>query len=180
MEQEKYRISEDGTMLVKKVASNRIGVMPFVFGTREVWFPCLEANPDRVYIKMMLGGWCGLHKFEEKRWICGFYYLFTCGGFGVFYLFDLMQMFLGNYSVNEICYVETQGEIERQKRKFYYRPLTDKRKAIMLFIAAIFLVVLVTRLIYQPIYTFCMKLFADALMRLVYENDTTAILPLLP
>lgn len=64
---ENYRHGPDGTLLVKKIEPLRIGGFDTILSGREVWFPCSQEDPDRQYRKMVLGGWFGYHKFQEKK-----------------------------------------------------------------------------------------------------------------
>jgi len=151
MEKDKnYRYTEDGTLLVRKAESAYKGSVGALFPTMEVWYRCSEKNPDTQYLKMLCGGWFGIHKFMEGSYLQGIFYLLTCGCFGVFYFYDLLMMICGNYFYKEICYMEADIGIERKMERVYYAPLRNKKKACGLLLVAIDILLLAVLFIYQP------------------------------
>ncbi len=50
----------------------------------------------------------------------GILYLLTCGGFGVFYVFDVLNILSDNYSISQVNYTEElDGRIVRRKLRIY-------------------------------------------------------------
>lgn len=154
---EKYRITRDGVMLVRKSEGVCFGEMSTVLGNREVWYRCSEKEPMKQYITMALGGWFGLHKFLEKKYWQGLFYLLTCGCFGVFYLYDLLLMVVGDYSYKAVSYTEEDEGVKRTMQRIYYRPLEDKKKCLLWFVMALGILFLAIFLIYQPVGTFVLE-----------------------
>lgn len=180
MKQENYRMAEDGTLLVRKTEDVRMGKLPVYLGTRELWFPCIDTDSDRQYLLMAAGGWFGLHKFMEKRYLYGLFYLLTCGCFGVFYLLDLVEMLCGNYRVNRISYDtdNDSGELKRRRRRFYYGPLRNKKKAAILLFMAFFLTVILVQFLYRPVGIYVIGTISEMIAESVSEGSTDTILSL--
>ena len=147
-QEEKYRVISDGITLVKKMESYEFGGISTMLGNREVWYRCSEKEPEKQFLTMVLGGWFGLHKFLD---------LLTCGCFGVFYLYDLFAMFVGDYSYKAIPYVEEDEGLKRTMKKIYYKPLEDKKKSFLLLLLAMGILFLAILLIYQPVGTFILE-----------------------
>lgn len=156
-QEEKYRVISDGITLVKKMESYEFGGISTMLGNREVWYRCSEKEPEKQFLTMVLGGWFGLHKFLEKKYWQGIFYLLTCGCFGVFYLYDLFAMFVGDYSYKAITYVEEDEGLKRTMKKIYYKPLEDKKKSFLLLLLAMGILFLAILLIYQPVGTFILE-----------------------
>ena len=176
MKQEDYRRAEDGTLLVRKVEDVRMGHLPVSLGVREIWFPCLEVDADRHYLLMVLGGWFGLHKFQEKRYFYGMFYLLTCGCFGVFYLLDLVEMLCGNYRVVRVSYGMEKGVLERKRKRFYYAPVKEKRRAVFLLGFAFFLTVVLVQFLYRPVGTMVIGTVAEIIAKSVSEGELLGFL----
>lgn len=153
MREDCYRKAEDGTLLVKKYVKRQIGTLSMPFGEQELWFPCLSDDPDKRFLTMFFGGWFGYHRFQEKRYLYGLFYFLTCGCFGVFYLFDLLEMLWGNYGIHQISYEYEQESLVRKKKRYYYAPLKQPRRAIVLLVIAFFLTLLLVQFIYRPVGT---------------------------
>ena len=155
---ENYRYTEDGVLLVRKTESGRTGNFGSLFYDRELWFRCSEKDPDRQYLQMVLGGWFGLHKFLEKKYWQGIFYLLTCGCFGVFYLYDLFAMFVGDYSYKAVTYVEEDEGLKRIMQKIYYKPLEKVLFPFLLqlFFLLYFLLYILVQTLFQFLYFFCM------------------------
>lgn len=152
MDREKdYRYTEDGVLLVRKLEAEKLGGFDTLVGNKEMWYRCSEKDSDSQYLKVVLGGWCGLHKFMEGSWLQGLFYLMTCGCFGVFYLCDLLTLFLGNYFYRDVTYVDEGMGIERRMQKIYYAPLEHRKRAALLFLLAFLILILAVCFIYQPI-----------------------------
>lgn len=156
-QEEKYRVTADGITLVRKMESYEFGGISTVIGSREVWYRCSEKEPEKQFLTMVLGGWFGLHKFLEKKYFQGIFYLLTCGCFGVFYLYDLFAMFVGDYSYKAVTYAETDEGLKRTMQRIYYKALQDKRKALLLILAAMGILFFAILLIYQPVGSFVIE-----------------------
>ncbi len=77
--------------------------------------------------------------------------------FGVFYLYDLFAMFVGDYSYKAVTYVEEDEGLKRTMQKIYYKPLEDKRKSFLLLLLAMGILFLAIFLIYQPVGNFILE-----------------------
>lgn len=149
-EKSKYKYTEDGQLLVRKKVSET--VLPGLYTEdHDMWFPCNRKNPDHHYVVMLLAGWFGLHKFQERSFLQGVFYLLTCGCFGVFYLCDLISMLGGTYCYWENEYLEKDGDIERRRKRIYYGPLRHRGRGVLLLIIGAFLVWAVVTFVYQPV-----------------------------
>ena len=92
----------------------------FGYSVREDWYPIADEDPDRYLLLTILGGWFGLHKFTSREYGSGIFYLLTFGGFGIFYLFDVLSILCGTYSVNQTEYFENEsGVLTRKKTKVF-------------------------------------------------------------
>lgn len=151
MREENFRMDEDGKRYVKRVEPVHMGILPITMSYREFWFPCSDRDSDAQYLKTVLFGWFGYHRFGEGKWLIGLFYLCTCGCFGVFYLYDLLEMILGNYWYTKVTYEEGEEGIVRQKRKFYYAPLQKKRRAFLLLMMAVLLCLFLIYFLYGPL-----------------------------
>ena len=156
-QKERYRVTRDGIMLVKKMQDYEFCGISVMHGSREVWYRCSEKKPEKQFMAMVFGGWFGLHKFLEKKYWQGIFYLLTCGCFGVFYFFDLFAMLAGDYSCRKVSYTEDGRRIRRNTQKIYYKPLEDKKKCFLLLFPAMGILALALLLIYQPAGTFLLE-----------------------
>lgn len=163
MREESFRMDEDGRRYVKRMEPVHLGVLPITMSYRERWFPCSDKDSDAQYLKMVLLGWFGYHRFREGKWLVGLFYLYTCGCFGVFYLYDLIEMILGNYWYTKVTYEKGEEGIVRQKRKYYYAPLQQKRRAFLLLPAAVFLCLILIFTLYGPLLQWVLALCATVI-----------------
>ena len=146
----KYKYTDDGQLLVRKTVSEP--ALPGSYPTeRKMCFPCSGENPDHHYGIMVLTGWFGYHKFRERCFMQGLFYLLTCGCFGVFYLCDLISMLCGTYCYWETEYLEREGSLERRRKKIYYGPMQHRRRGVFLLLAGVLIVLAAVSFIYQPI-----------------------------
>lgn len=86
-------------------------------------YPLSDVNTNTYYVLLLFGGLFGIHKFYLKKWFKGISYLFTCGFFGVAWLFDLISLFLNR----------------ARDRKGFYLNLLSKKKG-RLFLTAFWLI----------------------------------------
>lgn len=173
---ENYRHGPDGTLLVKKLEPLRIGGFDTMLSGREVWFPCSLEDPDRQYRKMVLGGWFGYHKFQEKRWLAGLFYLLTCGCFGVFYLYDLTAMLSGSYFYKRVTYEQGENGIERRMHKIYYGPMEDRKRGLLLLIVAVVLVGAAIFFLYRPLGNVLIAWLSEVISGSVTEEEIGRLL----
>lgn len=145
---ENYRRTEDGTLLVRKPAQGwQMGLSGDT--ERDLWYECSEKSADKRFLLMVAGGWFGLHKFMEGKVLQGFFYLLTCGCFGVFYISDLIAMLGGGYCFKRVVYEDEGKRLERKMHKIYYGPLENKKRAAGLFLLSFVLLVISVQFIYQ-------------------------------
>lgn len=119
------------------------------YSYKEDWYPIANDDPTSFLILTILGGWFGLHKYKVGQVFQGILYTLTAGGFGVFYVFDIISMLLGDYSVVSTSYEETEeGKLKQVKSKIYLDkiPFTFIKKA------GVFLTVLVIAFLSTKIY----------------------------
>lgn len=146
-----YRYAPDGTLLVRKREMVRLGGLDVMFAGRELWFPCSGEDPDEQFRRMVFLGWFGYHRFREGSWLVGICYLLTCGCFGVFYLYDLVAMLTDSYFFTKVPYGQREKGIERQAHRIYYRPVEDRRRALILLPVAVAILVAAIYFVYLPL-----------------------------
>lgn len=140
-----YRIYPDGRMEIKRAVTESVGGVISTFVEKgTAYFPCMEADGDQFFLLTLLGGLFGLHKFKTGNYLRGILYALTCGCCGVFYILDLLSIIFGSYSYSMISSDKSSGTVEFQKKRFYSRPLKNKKKAMLLtLVAAVFAFLLV-------------------------------------
>lgn len=175
-----YRTSEDGALLVKRKLQDKSYGMTNVFSCNELWFPCSDEDADEFYLKVFLGGWFGYHRFKQGQFLYGLFYLFTCGCCGVFYLYDLLELLLGDYYYFETSYDydDVKGAVTRTKRRIYYAELKNKKRAVVLFGVAFFLTVILVQFIYRPVGNLLLCELAQLISQGI-ENGGVTELPIL-
>ncbi|MBQ8006801.1 MAG: TM2 domain-containing protein [Lachnospiraceae bacterium] len=111
----------------------------FGYSYRDDWYPIANENPDRYMLLTVFGGWLGLHKFASREYASGLFYLLTCGGFAVFFLFDVFMILCGTYSVRHTEYYEDEkGILHKKVTKMFLDDVSlGPRKWIFLGIAGI-------------------------------------------
>ncbi len=176
---ENYRYTEDGVLLVRKTESGRTGGIEAMLENRELWYRCSNIDPDSQYLKVVLGGWFGLHKFLECSWLQGIFYLLTCGCFGVFYLCDLFALFCGNYFYKEVTYTDDGQGIERRMQKVYYAPLENRKRAVWLALLAVGILIVAICFVYQPIGNGMIRWITDTVSGQVTEETADKLLHLI-
>lgn len=98
----------------------------FSYSYREDWYPIADDNPDRFFVLTVLGGILGLHKYRAGEITQGLLYTFTFGGFGIFYIFDLLSMLSGTYFVTTTDYTEDEkGKLHQTKSKIFLDRLSS-------------------------------------------------------
>lgn len=139
---------EDGTVYVKRYEKAKYSG----FLKEKKWYRCSDADPNKVFILTLLTGWLGFHRFREGKIWLGIFYLLTCGGFGVFYIFDLIEMITGSRSYEEISYEIYNNKVERNKELVYYKNISNKKIAWITIPIAVIVVFLLINTLYQEFY----------------------------
>ena len=176
---ENYRYTDDGVLLVRKIESGRTSGIGAMLENRELWYRCCEKDPDSQYLKVVLSGWFGFHKFLEGSWLQGIFYLLTCGCFGVFYFCDLLALFCGNYFYKEVTYMDEGQGIERRMQKIYYVPLENRKRAVWLTLLAVGILIVAICFVYQPIGNGLIGWITDTVSGQVTEETADKILQLI-
>ena len=147
-----YLVDSDGSMKVKKIisASNGVGIPVLSGSVSKHLFPCEEVDGNKAYITTLAGGWFGLHKFQRGKWGQGLLYLLTCGVGGVFYVYDLIMMLIGNYYDTKVEYSMVEGHITQKKQRVYARPVRNKRIWALTVPVAMLFTWAVTTFVYIP------------------------------
>ncbi len=92
----------------------------FGYSYRDAYYPVAEDDPKRfLYVTLFLGIFGG-HKFMAGEYGKGILYLLTCGGFGVFYVCDVLNILTENYCITQVNYMEEpDGGLVRRKLRIY-------------------------------------------------------------
>lgn len=160
---ENYRYTEDGALLVRKYGVCRWGGFLPMLPNREMWYLCSGEDSDKYFGRMVLLGWFGWHKFQRGAWAAGLCYLLTCGCFGVFYFSDLLSMLTGDYAFKEVAYEQGAEGIERRVRRVYYKPLEDRRRGYFMLLLAVLVLAVALLFLYQPLGSFLVMWLSSVL-----------------
>ncbi len=137
MSQGKYKIESDGTMYVKKKMAATYHGFDTLTPEQEAWFPCMDIDGDSFFIRTLLGGWFGLHKFMTGHYLQGIIYTLTFGVFGISYLFDLLYIITGYYTDDRYTYEGRVGTtITRHKHRRYSRPVSNRMYSVIALVIA--------------------------------------------
>jgi len=123
----------------------------------EQYYPVAEDNPERFLLIAFLGGIFGIHRFITGEWGKAIFYLLTCGGFGVFYCFDILSILLGTYFIRQVEYEEENGRIDKRVTIVYLDKISkDKKKyAIAAFVLSAVISFFAYSRIYIPLISGC-------------------------
>ena len=113
----------DGVKYEKHTVRSR--VLGYPIG--EQYFPVAEDDSMSFLLVTFVGGLFGVHKFITGEWCKGLFYLLTCGGFGVFYCFDILSILLGIYSIKQIEYDDIGGKIEKKVTRVYLDRISKEK-----------------------------------------------------
>ena len=155
-----YRQYPDGRLEVQKVAriTTAGGInMDDPLG-HTAWYPCSPDDPDNMYLLTAIGGMIGAHKFKTGHIAQAILYVLTCGGFGLFYITDLIAMVVGCYRITGVSEdVKTVTRFGRAKDKKVYHeaisylgPVKDKIRAVVILPVTAVAAYIVMRFIYLP------------------------------
>lgn len=113
------RYEADGTKYIQRDSDLKIGQINTGLIGRKLWYRVSEVLPEKFACYIALGGTIGLHKFMIGEFGQGFLYLLTSGFGGILPVLDLISLFIGDYSYQEITYYQMEHEIQRRKEKVY-------------------------------------------------------------
>ncbi len=124
----RVKYDADGNKYIKRSVKKMFNM----YAVNDEWYPVASDDPKQFFIMSVLGGWFGIHKFKSKDYTQGLFYLLTCGGFGIFYVFDILQMVTGSYYVIQKSIESDESSISEQyvKRRIYLDKLDNKIFAI--------------------------------------------------
>ena len=111
-------IMKDGIVYEQHCAGFPLGL-----SFRDEYFPVAEDDPKKFLMIAVFGGLFGAHKFVTGQWSAGLFYLLTCGGFGVFHLFDIIAILTGSYYIRQISYEDDGRTCKRRAGRVYLRRL---------------------------------------------------------
>ena len=138
-------IYKDGIMFERHTIVSRLGLL-----VREEYFPVADDDPVKFLYLTAIGGIVGLHKFITGELAFGIFYLLTCGGFGIFYLFDIVSILCGDYFLKQIRYEEDEEKIRRNVCRIYLRRLD--RNSVFTGIACLVAASLISLFVYTKVY----------------------------
>ena len=113
------RYEADGTKYIQRDSDLKIGQINTGLIGRKQWYRVSEVLPEKLACYIAFGGAIGLHKFMTGEFGQGFLYLLTSGFGGILSVLDLISLFIGDYSYQEITYYQMEHEIQRRKEKVY-------------------------------------------------------------
>ena len=141
-------IDEQGTRYVQKRDTSG-----FYFSGEMKKYKLSDKNADRVFILTVLGGWFGLHRYQEGDILNGLFYSLTCGIFGVGNVMDLLLMLMGRRSYIEVNVNDhIPGALMFTKSKIYYDKISDKKKGLLGMIIAVIISFVLTNTFYKWLY----------------------------
>lgn len=156
------KYDEDGIKYRKHSVRTKV----FGYSFKDVWYPVASDDPKAFTLKTLLGGWFGLHKFITGEKAQGFLYLITCGGFGVFYLFDLLMIVLGNYSITRTEYEEAGSKYKKKtKLKVYLDKIDSPAFCLAISIAGLVISYVTTNIVYMNVLKLINNGFANVMIR---------------
>ena len=113
------RYEADGTKYIQKDSDLKIGKINTGLIGRKMWYRVSEILPEKVACYIAFGGSVGLHKFMNGEFGQGFLYLLTSGFGGILPVLDLIALFTGGYSYQEVIYYQEECGIQRRSEKIY-------------------------------------------------------------
>lgn len=121
--QDNVKFDEDGTQYILRNAAVKVGVDRFKIDTglvgKKKWFRLSEEDPKKYAIAATLLGWLGGHKFLHGDVKNGLFYLVTFGFLGIMPAVDLLMLFTGTYTYNDVFYEDTAHGQKRTCEKVY-------------------------------------------------------------
>ena len=118
-------------------------------------------DSDKLALCTVFAGSIGLHKFMTGEIMQGFAYLLTSGFGGILPALDILSMFFGTYSYNEVSYYQNEDGITREKEKVYMRKNKGILKGILYITVSLIIGFLVTYFIYSKVLEEIIQLFVE-------------------
>lgn len=145
---DRVRYEADGTKYIQKDSDLKIGKINTGLIGKRMWYRVSEMLPKKLACYIALGGTIGLHKFMTGEFGQGFLYLLTSGFGGIFPLLDLVALFTGSYSYQEVTYYQEACGIQRKKEKVYVERCSGLFQFLLSMGAALLLGMVWTNFIY--------------------------------
>lgn len=156
----KYTYYNDGSITVNKIVrSPDAWKKPWesYTETRTYDYPCSDEDGNKTFLITTFGGWFGLHKFREGKFIQGLFYLLSCGCCCIFYFIDMFAVMTGNYTITNNHYFRSKsGRVEKSQTVIYNRPVKNKKLFLLAPIMAICSFLLL-KFAYVPAYEYGSK-----------------------
>lgn len=168
-----YTYYNDGRITVKKIAKGLDSwKKPWESYTEQKTydFPCSDEEGEKTFLRTLMGGWFGLHKFKDKKFLQGLLYLISCGGCCMFYFIDVIAVMTGNYFTTSNHYFRGDyGKVQRVQSKVYNRPIKNK-KLFLLFPIMIILTLCLLKYVYVPFYEYGSLAISEFIQEIVSNS----------
>lgn len=161
----KIRTDTDGNKYVLRSDVSGLGI-----GDKK-WYRLSTEDTGDVLKYTLIGGWFGLHKFKEGDIKGGILYALTCGLFGVGYVFDILSLIIGVYNYKDTKYDKAGHKV---KDKVYYKPLRNKKIAIVGLAMSLLLSFLLVNTLYKWGYTSIVSGISNAANNYTANNPDVA------
>ena len=155
------RYDEDGTEYILRDTDIMIGHINTGLVGKKEWFRVSDMDSDKLALCTVFAGSIGLHKFMTGEIMQGFAYLLTSGFGGILPALDILSMFFGTYSYNEVSYYQNEDGITREKEKVYMRKNKGILKGILYITVSLIIGFLVTYFIYSKVLEEIIQLFVE-------------------
>lgn len=171
----KYRLTDDGWQVRRTIST-------WMDGTREAYFPCMEEDPDELFILTLVGGLVGAHKYKTGQIGQGLLYTLTFGMCGIAYVMDLITMLTGNYRIQKNEYLPNRcgrALIIRRKHVWYLREVSDRQKKLLLMPVAILIATLAVIFVYRPLLGLIgggLSGLAGGVSQSIFKNRTSSLM----
>jgi len=159
-----YYYYPDGAVRVKKEYGKMLK-------SRDGLFECDEEDPNRFFWIMLLGGWFGLHKYKEGKYIQGILYSLTMGLFGFCYALDILALLTGTYFRTEVSYEREHRTITRNKTKIYYAQVQKRYYHYILPVVTTVAVYLLCSYVFFPAIVSLLASLTETITNTVVNND---------
>lgn len=143
----KSYVDEDGVTYEKHYVSSYFGLKH-----TETWCPVADDNPNTFFLLTLFGGFIGLHKFKTGQIMQGLFYALTFGGFGIFYISDLLSIITGTYYLKQTTYTDCDdGSVTSSTRRIYIGKPTNVWKSLACTLCGIGVSYLLMTQVYFPV-----------------------------
>lgn len=143
-------ISDKDTIIRDGITYKRHYVSKLGYAYNEVYYPVATDSPIMFFYMALFGGCFGIHKFRTGEILKGLFYLLTCGGFGIFYILDIIQICTGCYYINRIEYSEDASK--RYKTRLYLDSLHNVKMSVLGIISSFLIAFVLYSLIYTNLF----------------------------